>query len=192
LRGGDSAAADRVWDAVEIVEFSRKHTANVHECFGQIREIIGRLVEKRDQRRDGFAATIRRAMETTLVRSAADVLKVLAKQGIPRAAAKEALEIAAQRGWFTIFCVVDALTRLAGRIKHAGPPRRTTRPTSGPAPCWPWQPDSELNVRFFEALAPPGLSFTLLEATKSARNSLSIRRDWTLLTFPWTVPRMSK
>jgi len=49
-----------------------------------------------------------------------DVLKVPAKQGIPRAAAKEAVEIAAQRGRFTIFCVVDALTRLAGRIKHAG------------------------------------------------------------------------
>lgn len=109
-----------VWDAVEIVEFTRKHTANVHECFGQIREIIGRLVEKRDQRRDGFVATIRKAMETTLGRSADDVLKVLAKQGIPRAAAKEAVEIAAQRGRFTIFCVVDALTRLAGRIKHAG------------------------------------------------------------------------
>ncbi|MBE7508234.1 MAG: DUF932 domain-containing protein [Planctomycetia bacterium] len=109
-----------VWDAVEIVEFTRKHTANVHECFGQIREIIGRLVEKRDQRRDGFVATIRKAMETTLGRSADDVLKVLAKQGIPRAAAKEAVEIAAQRGRFTIFCVVDALTRLAGKIKHAG------------------------------------------------------------------------
>lgn len=109
-----------VWDAVEIVEFTRKHTANVHECFGQIREIIGRLVEKRDQRRDGFVNAIRKAMETTLGRSAEDVLKVLAKQGIPRAAAKEAVEIAAQRGRFTIFCVVDALTRLAGRIKHAG------------------------------------------------------------------------
>lgn len=109
-----------VWDAVEVVEFTRKHTANVHECFGQIREIIGRLVEKRDQRRDGFARVIKKAMATSLGGNAEAVAAVLAKQGIPRAAAKEAIEIAAQRGRFTIFCVVDALTRLAGKLKHAG------------------------------------------------------------------------
>src|SRR5438105_3752672 len=44
-----------VWDAVEVVEFSRKHTANVHECFGAIRSRIEGLVESRDERRDGFA-----------------------------------------------------------------------------------------------------------------------------------------
>ena len=31
-----------VWDAVEVVEFSRKHTANVHESFAEIRRIIER------------------------------------------------------------------------------------------------------------------------------------------------------
>src|SRR6185437_16317944 len=44
-----------VWDAVEVVDFTRKHTANVRECLSEIRRHIERLVEKRDQRRDGFA-----------------------------------------------------------------------------------------------------------------------------------------
>jgi hypothetical protein len=109
-----------VWDAVEVVEFSRKHTANVHECFGQIRTIIEKLTARRDERRDGFASVMRKAMETQLGSNADDVLKVLAKQGIARAAAKEAVEIAARRGRFTIFCLVDALTRLAGKVKNAG------------------------------------------------------------------------
>jgi hypothetical protein len=109
-----------VWDAVEVVEFSRKHTANVHECFGQIRTIIEKLTQRRDERRDGFVAVIRKAMETKLGGNAEDVLKVLAKQGIPRAAAKEAVEIAERQGRFTIFCLVDALTRLAGKVENAG------------------------------------------------------------------------
>ncbi len=34
--------------------------------------------------------------------------------------AKQALEIARQRGRFTIFSLVDALTRLSGDVKYAG------------------------------------------------------------------------
>ena len=53
-----------VWDAVEVVEFSRKHTANVHESLAIIRQIIQALVGKRDQRRDSFARVMQGAMTT--------------------------------------------------------------------------------------------------------------------------------
>jgi hypothetical protein len=44
-----------VWDPVEIVEFSRKHTGNIAESLTEIRRIIERLAKKRDERKDGFA-----------------------------------------------------------------------------------------------------------------------------------------
>lgn len=109
-----------VWDAVEVVDFSRKHTANVHEAFSEIRQIVERLVERRDERRDSFTNVIRKAMETKLGTDAESVLKVLGGHGVTRAAAKEALELARKSGKFTIFSLVDALTRIAGRIKFAG------------------------------------------------------------------------
>ncbi len=83
-----------VWDAVEVVDFSRKHTANVYESVAEIRGIIARLVETRDERRDGFVQVVKKAMETRLGSSSDEVLKVLAKQGITRTLAKEALEVA--------------------------------------------------------------------------------------------------
>ena len=76
-----------VWDAVEVVDFSRRHTANVYESVADIRGIIARLVETRDahkwdlSRRDGFVQVMKKAMETRLGSSSDDVLKVLAKQG---------------------------------------------------------------------------------------------------------------
>ncbi|NLE59993.1 MAG: DUF932 domain-containing protein [Planctomycetes bacterium] len=109
-----------VWDAVDIVEFTRKHTANVHDSLGEIRRIIEGLVEKRDQRRDGFVQTIRKAMVTKLGDDADEVLKVLSQHGIRRKVADEALEIARQQGRFTVFALVDALTRLAGKLPNAG------------------------------------------------------------------------
>lgn len=45
---------------------------------------------------------------------------MLQQQGITKTLAKQALEIARQRGRFTIFAVVDALTRLSAKISHAG------------------------------------------------------------------------
>jgi hypothetical protein len=48
-----------VWDAVGVVEFSRKHTANLHDGLRGIREIICRLVESRDRCRNGFTAVIK-------------------------------------------------------------------------------------------------------------------------------------
>jgi histone H3/H4 len=109
-----------VWDAVEVVDFSRKHTANVHEALSEIRTIVANLVEKRDQRRDAFAKVIRKACEETLGPTAEEAMAVLQQQGITKSLAKAALEIARQRGRFTIFAVVDALTRLSAKMAHAG------------------------------------------------------------------------
>ncbi len=81
---------------------------------------IARLVEKRDERRDGFVQVVKKAMETRLGSSSDEVLNVLAKQGITRSLTKEALEVASSHGAFTIFAVVDALTRISGKLANAG------------------------------------------------------------------------
>jgi hypothetical protein len=109
-----------VWDAVELVEFTRKHTANVHDALSEVRRIIEALVTKRDERRDGFAKVIKAAMEQTLGDDADEVAKVLAQKAIPRSLAKRALEVAKEQGRFTVFAVVDALTRLCREMQYAG------------------------------------------------------------------------
>jgi hypothetical protein len=109
-----------VWDAVDVFEFTRKHTANVHESLREIRRIIEALVVERDKRRDGFAKVIQKAMEEKLGDGAEEVMKVLQKNGITRSAAKQALEIAGRQGRFTIFALVDALTRIARETNNAG------------------------------------------------------------------------
>ena len=109
-----------VWDAVEVVEFTRKHTGKVHESLGEVRRIVEALVKKRDDRRDGFAAVIRKAMETRLGDDADDVAEVLQQHGLTGSLGKRALEAAREQGRFTIFALVDALTKLSGELKHAG------------------------------------------------------------------------
>jgi hypothetical protein len=109
-----------VWDAVEVAEFTRKHTANVHEALTEIRRIIEALIAKRDARRDGFIEVLRKAMVTKLGHDAEEVAKNLQKHGIPRTLAKRALEIAKQQGAFTIFSLVDALTRETQTVRYAG------------------------------------------------------------------------
>jgi hypothetical protein len=109
-----------VWDATEIVEFTRKHTANVHDALGEIRRIIEALVLKRDARRDKFARVIEKAMKMELGDEAEEVQKILGQNGIARTLAKEAISIAQTHGTLTIFAMVDALTRIAGKIVNAG------------------------------------------------------------------------
>lgn len=109
-----------VWDAIEVVELTRKHTAGVGSVLTDIRRTIDSLVRRRDERRDGFVKVMTKAMKETLGDDADGVLKELAKNGIPRQLAKDALEIATQQGRFTIFSLVDALTRLASRMVNAG------------------------------------------------------------------------
>jgi hypothetical protein len=109
-----------VWDATEVVEFTRKHTANVKDGLNEIRSIIERLVVQRNARRDSFVQVMRKATTTKLGADAEEVLQVLSAGKIPAQLAKDALEIARQQGQFTIFALVDALTRLSQRIRYAG------------------------------------------------------------------------
>ncbi len=109
-----------VWDAVEVVDFSRKHTAGVGDALTDIRRHVEQLVAKRDERRDGFVAAIKKAMGTTLGADAEAALKELAKHGFPKGLAQEALKLAERTGRFTVFAVVDALTRLSQQIVYAG------------------------------------------------------------------------
>lgn len=109
-----------VWDAVEVVEFSRKHTTSVHDGLREIRRLIEQLVKRRDARKDGFAKVIANAMERTLGADEEDVLKTLSSHGVSRALARNALLMARESGRFTIFSVVDALTRIAGSLPNAG------------------------------------------------------------------------
>lgn len=109
-----------VWDAVEVAEFTRKHTANVHESLAEIRRRVEALVEKRDQRRDGFVQVVRKAMQTRLGTDADEALKVLQQRGIQQKLAKQAIESAQRQGTLTIFAVVDALTQMARNLVNAG------------------------------------------------------------------------
>jgi hypothetical protein len=108
-----------VWDAVEVVEFSRKHTANVRDGLLEIRRHIEALIAKRDARRDKFAEVLQKAMQTRLGSDSEEVGKELTKHGIPQHYIKDALEIARAQGGFTIFALVDALTRLTQRVTFA-------------------------------------------------------------------------
>jgi hypothetical protein len=109
-----------VWDAVEVVDFTRKHTANVRDGLDEIRRIIERLTQLRDERRDGFVRVMQKAMTERLGDDAEEVAKVLKREGLPQGLVKKALEIAQEQGRFTIFSVVDALTRLTQQVTYAG------------------------------------------------------------------------
>ena len=58
-------------------------------------------------------------MREKLGSDAEEVMKALAKHGLSRGLAKQAVEMVAG-GRFTIFALVDALTRLAGQVEYAG------------------------------------------------------------------------
>ena len=107
-----------VWDATQVVDFTRKHTANVRDGLVEIRRIIEQLVSARDERRDSFVSVMRRAASESLGDDADEVLKVLTREGVGKAVAKQALEIAEQRGQFTIFALVDALTRISQQVSR--------------------------------------------------------------------------
>ncbi|MGE3239507.1 MAG: DUF932 domain-containing protein [Pirellulales bacterium] len=109
-----------VWDAIEVVEFSRKHTASVQNSLDEMRRLLAALIAKRDQRKDAFVRVVAQAMKQSLGEDADEALQALAAHGINRGLAKQALAIARERGRFTIFSLVDALTRLSGKLECAG------------------------------------------------------------------------
>ena len=112
-----------VWDAVEVFELNRKHTANVRDGLDEIRYAIHRLVAKRDARRDGFARIIKRAMETRFEDSD-EAQKALMKTGIGQRLTRQAVELAGQQGRFTVFSMLDAVTRLAGSNRQRRGPEQ--------------------------------------------------------------------
>ena len=105
---------------MEVVEFTRKHTANVHDSLGEIRRIIEALVQKRDVRRDGFVEVVRKAMDTRLGDDVDEAIKAVAKHGVRGQLAKRAIEFASRNGGLTVFAVVDALTQLSQELHNAG------------------------------------------------------------------------
>lgn len=109
-----------VWDAVEVIDYTRKHTSGVHEAFREIRRLVEQLVEKRDSRRDSFAKVIGNAMRTKLGDDADEVLQQVLRHGVARGVAKQALDIAQREGRLTIFSLVDAITRVTGKFEYAG------------------------------------------------------------------------
>ena len=110
-----------VWDAVEVVEFTRKHTGNVDDALPEIRRVIEQLVDRRDARRDGFARTVAAAMGQRVGNDRDEAVAFLAKHGINRSLVKRAVEQIAREGKpFTLWSLVDALTQLTGQITCAG------------------------------------------------------------------------
>ena len=108
------------WDAVEVVEFTRRHTGNIGESLTEIRRIIEGLATKRDERKDGFAKAMQKAMEAT-VGDADEAATFLLKNGITRTLVKNAVAKIGEEGKpFTIFTLVDALTRLTQDVRFVG------------------------------------------------------------------------
>lgn len=109
-----------VWDATDIVEFTRKHTGNVGDSVSEICRIIEALAAKRDERKDGFAKVVAKAMNEK-VGDAEEATKFLAKQGITRTLIKRAVDqLGAEGKPFTLWTLVDALTRLTQEVRYAG------------------------------------------------------------------------
>ena len=109
-----------VWDAVEVVEFSRKHTGNVGDALIEMRRIIESLAAKRDERKDGFAKVIQKAIRET-VGDADEATQLLVKNGINRTLIKKAITRIGDEGKpFTIWTLVDVLTRLNQQVTYAG------------------------------------------------------------------------
>ena len=110
-----------VWDAIEVMEFTRKHTGNVGESLTDIRRLIEQLVAKRAVRQEGFSKTIGKAMQERVVADGDEAAKLLFKQGIPRHLVKPAITLIASQGKaFTLWTLVDALTQLTGKVCYAG------------------------------------------------------------------------
>jgi predicted GNAT family acetyltransferase len=97
-----------------------KHTAGVHSALDDVRRTLDSLLQRRDERRDGFVRLMQKAVHEKLGTDADEVAKLLSKHGINRQLAKQALDLARQQGAFTIFAVVDALMRLSQQNKNAG------------------------------------------------------------------------
>lgn len=94
--------------------------ANVTDALEDIKRMVGNIAAKRDERKDGFYKVVKNAMKQSLGKDAEEAFKALTKQGFARPLIKQALELAGQQERFTVFSMVDALTRLSGQLPYAG------------------------------------------------------------------------
>lgn len=109
-----------VWDAREVTTYSRKHTANVGSAIDEIRLIVRYLASVRDQRKDAFVQSLRKAKSVKLGNDSEEVRKSLATAGISMSFVKKAVESMEGIQSFTVFDAVNALTRLTGQYSNAG------------------------------------------------------------------------
>ena len=110
-----------VWDAMDVTEFTRKHTGNVRESLNDIRQLIELQAAKRDARRDSFAAIIRKSMQEKLGNDAEEVTKLLLKHDLGKDAVTRAVKQLGENGKpFTLWNLVDALTQQNVSLTYAG------------------------------------------------------------------------
>jgi hypothetical protein len=107
-----------VWDAIDVVDYSRKHTSSVRDGLNDIRELIEALIQRRDERKERFERGIELALSTKIGSDLDEVSKLIVAKGIPRNLVDNAAKVVA--GNLTLFAWVDALTRASGSIKFAG------------------------------------------------------------------------
>lgn len=106
-----------VWDAIDVVELTRKHTTNVHRSLDEIRRAIDQLISVRDERKDAFATTVDKAMDLRIAADTEEASTVLRREGIRPDIIRRVLSEGAD---LTVFGVVDAITRLARDVPNAG------------------------------------------------------------------------
>lgn len=109
-----------VWDAVEIWSLPANTRPTSGKVFLPLVRIIEGLVAKRDSRRDGFVNVMRRAMVEQLGENSDEVTKELVEHDIRSVLRQGRIGDCQNSGGFTIFSLVDALTRLSQQAKHAG------------------------------------------------------------------------
>jgi hypothetical protein len=110
-----------VWDAMDVIEFKRKHTGNITESLGEIRRLIGDLTAMRDARRDGFNRAIIKAMEMRAGDTLDEATKRLLKQDLPKDMITKALQLLSSTGKpFTLWNLVDAMTHDNVSMAYAG------------------------------------------------------------------------
>ena len=83
--------------------------------------MIQALQDRRDERKDLFAAAVRKVMATTVATDKDEVTKLLSNYAIPRDTVERAVKQLGQEGKpFTLWNLVDALTHLNVNLRFAG------------------------------------------------------------------------
>ena len=95
-----------VWDAIEVVELKRRHIGNIQEALDDIREAIGQLVDKRDERRDSFANGIKLAMRhDAWRRTPKKSTRCSASKALVPRLAEQAIELAGPQATYSVFAL---------------------------------------------------------------------------------------